>query len=87
MTGWKNERYDQLIDKAHMTKDNKERFLFYQEAETILMKEMPIIPIYLYVQENLVAKNLKMLNVKGEIVEWNSNYLNKMLLKYFILVK
>jgi len=59
--GFSNPRYDEIvIDEAPLKLDNKERFALYREAETILMNEMPIIPIYIY-----QTKNLKSLDIKG----------------------
>ncbi len=45
---WSNAEYDALIEKAKYSQDDAERFQAYKDAETILMNEMPIIPIYFY---------------------------------------
>ncbi len=46
--GWSNARYDELIQIARTSPDDKVRFDAYKEAETILMDEMAIIPFYFY---------------------------------------
>jgi oligopeptide transport system substrate-binding protein len=48
-TGWSNARYDELIDKCKYEQNIKKRYQYFEEAETILMDELPILPIYFYV--------------------------------------
>ena len=45
-TGWKNEAYDMLLAAADRTADPTARFALLQRAETILLEESPLIPIY-----------------------------------------
>ncbi len=45
-TGWKNEKYDALLAEADRTADPANRFALLQRAETILLDESPLIPIY-----------------------------------------
>jgi oligopeptide transport system substrate-binding protein len=48
-TGWKNERYDQLIREANSLIDKPKRAAKLREAETILVRdEVPILPIFFY---------------------------------------
>ncbi len=47
-TGWKNARYDELVDQASREADLGRRLRLYEQAERILMDELPIIPIYYY---------------------------------------
>ena len=42
---WKNDQYDQLIDKANIEKRTSKRLLYLDLAEEILLKEAPIIPL------------------------------------------
>ncbi len=49
-TGWKNARYDSLIEHAASTRDPAERFQLLREAETLLVRdEAPILPLHYYV--------------------------------------
>ena len=49
-TGWKNERYDNLIREANGKLDPKEREKVLQQAELILVRdELPIGPLFFYV--------------------------------------
>ena len=43
---WSNSEYDALIKKVKLSNNQEERFKLMHEAESILMDEMPIIPIY-----------------------------------------
>jgi oligopeptide transport system substrate-binding protein len=58
-TGWKNARYDELINRAAAEPDVAARMKLLQEAETILLDELPILPIYFYVSKNLVKPNVR----------------------------
>lgn len=58
-TGWSNPEYDKLIAAARAETDEKKRFRLFHQAERILMDELPIIPIYYYVDKNMVKKNVR----------------------------
>lgn len=58
-TGWSNPRYDELIKLAAVAKTQKERFAYFQEAEAILVDEMPVIPLYTNVRNRLVHPSVK----------------------------
>lgn len=57
-TGWGNERYDLLIALSSAELDPAKRLDLLREAEGILVDEMPILPIYYYVTQNLVDPRL-----------------------------
>jgi oligopeptide transport system substrate-binding protein len=59
-----NAEFDKLMDQASVTGDMRKRAELLQQAETILLKELPVIPLYFYVSKNLVS-----LRVKG----WEEN--------------
>lgn len=56
---WSNKKYDALIAKAQSTNDQAERVKAMQEAEKILMEEMPIAPIYFYTRQVLEKDYVK----------------------------
>lgn len=58
-TGWSNKQYDDLIRKAATIADKAERFETFQQAETILLEEAPLIPLYNYTTNNLISTQLK----------------------------
>lgn len=45
-TEWENRSYAELLDKASVLPRSETRLALLKEAEEILMKEMPIIPLY-----------------------------------------
>jgi oligopeptide transport system substrate-binding protein len=53
-SGYSNARYDALIEQAAGEYDTQKRAGFMQEAERILLEDMPIIPVYFYVSRHLV---------------------------------
>ncbi len=52
-TGWENAYYALLLDQANTSADRKSRKEYLQEAEKILIEEMPVIPIYFIVYHTL----------------------------------
>jgi oligopeptide transport system substrate-binding protein len=59
-TGWSDAEYDELIlRKVPAQKTQEERFASFHKAETILMNDMPIIPLYTYVTKHLVNPGVK----------------------------
>lgn len=53
-TGWQNNRYDALIYEAARTVDPARRYEVLRQAETLLLAEAPIIPVYHYTTVRLV---------------------------------
>lgn len=58
-TGWSNPGYDRLIRGALDTKTEAERMAVYQQLETILADEVPIIPIYFYSRIYAISPRVK----------------------------
>ena len=65
-----------MIEQANTITDTNLRFKLLQEAENILIDEMPIIPIYTYVRAYQISTD-----VKG----FDSNYLDHHHPKYIYL--
>lgn len=60
MTGFANEEYDDIVlRQAPAAKTRKERYALFKKAETILMEQMPILPIYTYASKHLVKPSVK----------------------------
>jgi oligopeptide transport system substrate-binding protein len=55
---WSNAEYDKLITTIKSTDDRKIRYDAMHKAEDILMAEMPVVPIYYYV--DLFLKSTKL---------------------------
>jgi oligopeptide transport system substrate-binding protein len=58
-TGWSNAEYDRLIATARAETDAAKRLKLFHQAERILMDEVPLIPIYYYVDKNQVRANIR----------------------------
>jgi oligopeptide transport system substrate-binding protein len=57
-TGWGNPDYDARVAAAAVELDPARRMQILQDAEAILLAELPILPIYFYVDKNIVAPRL-----------------------------
>ena len=70
-TGWCNPEYDRLIlEQAPSAATEVERRAIFKRAETILLEDLPVIPIYTYTSKHLVHPSVK--NVASNIL--NQNY-------------
>ena len=57
-SGWANKDYDSILAKAQKERDPKKRLAYFQQAEDIIMDELPVIPIYIYTRTFLLQKNV-----------------------------
>ncbi|RLQ23380.1 peptide ABC transporter substrate-binding protein [Seongchinamella sediminis] len=59
-TGFSDPRYDEMIlQLAPQAKTQEERYRIFHEAETLLMEQMPILPIYTYTSKHLIHHSVK----------------------------
>ncbi len=86
-TGWAHKDYDRAIELASQTKDQAKRYQYFTRAETILMSELPVLPIYFYTQNRLVSRKVKMFDAQGKVHNWTSNISDRWMLKYYALSK
>jgi oligopeptide transport system substrate-binding protein len=63
-TGWSNTEFDGLIDKAAQTPDPTARLAVLRDAEAILLRELPVMPIYNYAEFHLL---------QGDVEGWKPN--------------
>ncbi|QYY35988.1 peptide ABC transporter substrate-binding protein [Ruficoccus sp. ZRK36] len=75
-SGWASPEFDALIKQSEMTGDPTERLNILREAESVFLRDMPIIPLYYY---NRIY--LKRPEVKG----WYPNLLDLHPFKYVYL--
>lgn len=66
-TGWASAKYDDLVDRAMLEREPAKRWEIFQQAEKLVQEECPILPIYTYVNKNMLNPK-----VKG----WDDNVLN-----------
>jgi len=57
--GWSDAGYDALITEAVAASDPAKRLESFQEAEKILMREAPIVPIYFYRSKSLIQPSVR----------------------------
>jgi len=53
-TGWKSPAYDRLLAAAAVTTDLQKRYEIFQQAEQVLLDEMPITPLHFGAQTYLI---------------------------------
>ena len=56
---YSNEEYDRLMAESDVTTDEKARNDLMRQAEALMLADMPLIPIYHYVDKNLVSTKVK----------------------------
>jgi oligopeptide transport system substrate-binding protein len=58
-TGWSKPEYDRLIAAAAAESDPVARFAEFQQAEALLLRDVPIAPIYYYVHAMLIRPHVQ----------------------------
>jgi oligopeptide transport system substrate-binding protein len=58
-TGWEDMEYDSIMQKANSTNDQVERYKLLNQAESILIENMPVIPLYTYVRSYQLSSDVK----------------------------
>ena len=58
-TGWANAEYDKLIDQSNHELDQKKRFQILNRAETLLLDEAPIAPVFFGTRTFLINPHVK----------------------------
>lgn len=53
-TGWRSERYDELLARSMETGNHELRMALLEEAERVMLEDQPVIPLYYYVTSRLV---------------------------------
>ena len=76
-TGWSSPEYDALLGQAYAEADVTKRSLLLQQAEALLLKGGPIIPVYFYSWKFLMAPEVKGFtpNILG-YYRWKDLYLD-----------
>jgi oligopeptide transport system substrate-binding protein len=53
-TGYSNPEYDRLVTASQSERDPHARMALLQQAEAVMLADMPILPLYVYVRSRLV---------------------------------
>ena len=60
---WSNAKFDELVKKARLSTDEKERMATLHEAEKLFLDEAIMCPIYFYTQNTMIKPHIKNLHV------------------------
>lgn len=77
-TGWSSPAYDALMQKSLREGDTARRMALLQDAENILLEELPMVPLYWYVRSHLSRPEVK--GLKSSLLEhrcYKAVYLEK----------
>jgi oligopeptide transport system substrate-binding protein len=58
-TGWHNEEFEKILGMAAQTGEPKERYELLAQAESLFLKERPILPVYWYTRNYLLHPDVK----------------------------
>jgi oligopeptide transport system substrate-binding protein len=67
LTHYHNPEYDDLLDRAAAEADSAKRRELLQQAERLVLRDQPVIPIYFYASKQLV---------KPRVIGWYNNIMN-----------
>ena len=56
---YENAEFDDILERSNYERDSEKRVKLLKEAEQILMRDVPVIPIYYYAGRRLVAENVE----------------------------
>ena len=76
-TGWASKEFEAALRRAENTADPDMRFEILVEAENILLRDLPVIPIYWYTTNYLI---------RPEVQGWDPLLLNNHPYKYHDLI-
>ncbi|MFO7916783.1 MAG: peptide ABC transporter substrate-binding protein [Anaerolineae bacterium] len=69
-TGYRNQRMDELLEAARVEEDAAARWELYREAERIVVREAPIIPLYHGVNYHLVKPHVRDFTAGAGLHPW-----------------
>ncbi|WP_329497761.1 ABC transporter substrate-binding protein [Kitasatospora herbaricolor] len=64
--GYVNEEFESLLAKADSAKTDEESLKLYQQADDVLIKDVPYIPIYTYMSSAAYTKTVKNVKVNAQ---------------------
>lgn len=69
-SGWSKSRYDKIVlQQARRARTGAERARLYREAESILLEDVALIPVYHYVSRSLVRRGID--GFHPNILDWH----------------
>jgi oligopeptide transport system substrate-binding protein len=58
-SGWSHDDYEKWLASARSSRDPDERKRLFGKAETLLLQEAPVIPLYFYVRSTLIDERVR----------------------------
>ncbi|MGW5196975.1 peptide ABC transporter substrate-binding protein [Streptomyces spiralis] len=70
--GYVNQDFEKLIVEGDHAPTHEEAVKKYQEADDVILKEMPYIPVYFYTLNSGFSEKVKSLKIAGHNILWDS---------------
>ncbi len=71
-SGYVNEDFEKLLVKGDQAATHDEAVKTYQQADDILLKDMPYIPVYFYTLNAGYSDKIKSMKVAGHQILWDT---------------
>ncbi|MFD3324276.1 ABC transporter substrate-binding protein [Streptomyces sp. NPDC058701] len=64
--GYVNEEFETLLDQADKTADPAEALKLYQQADDVIIKDLPYIPVFTYMSSSAYSKSVKNVEIDAQ---------------------
>ncbi|MFE0325730.1 ABC transporter substrate-binding protein [Streptomyces sp. NPDC058960] len=71
-SGYVNEEFEKLLVKGDQAPTHEDAVKIYQQADDVLLKDLPYIPVYFYTLNAGFSENIKSMTVAGHQVLWDT---------------
>ncbi|WP_329413269.1 ABC transporter substrate-binding protein [Streptomyces sp. NBC_00704] len=71
-SGYVNEDFEKLLVKADQAQTHEEAVKLYQQADDVLLKDLPYIPVYFYTMNAGFSDKIKSMKVAGHQILWDT---------------
>ncbi|MET8406971.1 ABC transporter substrate-binding protein [Streptomyces sp. NPDC005195] len=71
-SGYVNEDFEKLLVKGDQAPTHEDAVKFYQQADDVLLKDMPYIPVYFYTLNAGFSDKIKSMKIAGHQILWDT---------------
>ena len=71
-SGYVNEGFETLLVKGDQAPSHEEAIKTYQQADDLLLKDLPYIPVYFYTMNAGFSEKVKSFKVAGHQIQWDT---------------
>ncbi|MER6439654.1 ABC transporter substrate-binding protein [Streptomyces sp. NPDC001185] len=71
-SGYVNQDFEKLLVKGDQAPTHEDAVKFYQQADDVLLKDMPYIPVYFYTLNAGFSDKIKSMKVAGHQILWDT---------------